>query len=72
MITSLSTFCVPSLNNLFYGDTLFIATYICWETDLNKSSRLLSESQFINSVIGCMYALLCTHVKSLSNKICLN
>ena len=42
------------------------------QTDLNKSSRLLSESHFINSVIDCMYALVCTHVKSLSNKICLN
>ena len=51
---------------------IFIATYICWKTDLNKSSRLLSESHFINSVIDCMYALVCTHVKSLSNKICLN
>ena len=39
---------------------------------MNKSSRLLSESHFINSVIDCMYALVCTHVKSLSNKICLN
>ena len=40
---------------------LFIATYICWETDLNKSSRLLSESQFINSVLdenvcSCLYS----------------
>ena len=48
------------------------ATAHPWETDLNKSSRLLSESHFINSVIDCMYALVCTHVKSLSNKICLN
>ena len=40
--------------------------------DLSKSSILLSESHFKNSVIDCMYALVCTHVKSLSNKICLN
>ena len=33
---------------------------LTWETDLNKLSRLLSESQFINSVIDCMYALVCT------------
>ena len=39
---------------------IYIATYICWETDLNKSSRLLPESQFINSVID-LYVCYCLY-----------
>ena len=34
---------------------------------MNDSSRLLSESKFINSVLD-KYALFCTNIKSLSNK----
>ena len=63
---------VKWIDHLVYWDESNKQTSPGWETDLNKSSRLLSESHFINSVIDCMYALVCTHVKSLSNKICLN
>ena len=45
-----------------------IATYIGWETDLNKSLGLLSESQFVSSVQMIVYVFTCLYVKSLSDK----
>ena len=42
---------------------IFIATYITWETDLNKALRLLADSQFVNSVVNnCVYLLTCKKI----------
>ena len=59
---------LSELSVIVFTILYIIATYISWETDLNKSLGLLSESQFVSSVQMIVYVFMCLYVKSLSNK----
>ena len=50
--------------------TVLLQKYIpyYWETDLNKSLGLLSESQFVTAVQIIVYVFTCLYVNSFSNK----